>query len=158
MTTKAINKSSVILSNDIFFTILHVPFSPAFQEKRLLQAVQSGILQRIEEVLNWLKHLNNSKDIGKGNKSIMKGSKKLVVTDNHGQIHEELTGHVTVISKRVLQILHQRSTSNQNVLHICCSNPTFVKEKDKVQNILQNHLKGMVCLCVYVYLCAEWES
>lgn len=111
--------------------------------------MQSGIVQRIEEALNWLKHLNNSKDIGKGNKSIMKGSKKLGVTDNYGQIHEEPTGQVTVISKRVLQILHQHSTSNQNVLHICCSNPTFVEEKDKVQNVLQSHLKGMVCVCTY---------
>lgn len=119
------------------------PFSPAFQEQHLLQAVQSGIVQRIKEALNWLKQLNNSKDIGKGSKNIMKGSKKMGITDSHGQIREEPTGHVAVISKRVLQLLHQHSTSNQNVLHICCSNPTFVEEPNEVQNVVQSHSKGI---------------
>lgn len=125
------------------FTIL--PLLPAFQEQHLLQAVQSGVLQKIEEALNWLKQLNNSKDNGKGSKSVMKGSKKLGITDSLGHIHEELTGHISVISKRVLQLLHQHSTSNQNVLHICCSNPTFVEERDAIQNVIQSHCKGMVC-------------
>ena len=119
------------------------PFSSAFQEQHLLQAVQSGIVQKIKEALNWLKQQNNSKDIGKGNKSIIKGSKKMGVTDSHGQICEEPTGHVTVISKRVLQLLHQQSTSNQNVLHICCRNPTFVEEPNGIQSVLQAHGKEM---------------
>jgi len=128
------------LENDDFSIL---PFSSAFQEQHLLQAVQSGIVQKIKEALNWLKQLNNSKDIGKGNKSIIKGSKKIGVTDSHGQICEEPTGHVTVISKRVLQLLHQQSTSNQNVLHICCRNPTFVEEPDGIQSALQGHGKEM---------------
>ena len=119
------------------------PFSSAFQEQHLLQAVQSGIVQKIKEALNWLKQLNSSKDIGKGNKSIIKGSKKKGVTDSHGHICEEPTGHVTVISKRVLQLLHQQSTSNQNVLHICCRNPTFVEEPNGIQSVLQGHGKEM---------------
>lgn len=119
------------------------PFSSAFQEQHLLQAVQSGIVQKIKEALNWLKQLNNSKDIGKGNKSIIKGSKKMAVTDSHGQICGEPTGHGTVISKRVLQLLHQQSTSNQNVLHICCRNPTFVEEPNGIQSALQGHGKEM---------------
>lgn len=105
--------------------------------------MQSGIVQKIKGSLNWLKQLNNSKDFGKGSKSVMKGSKKMGVTDSHGQICEEPTGHVTVISKRVIQLLHQQSTSNQNVLHICCSNPTFVEEPTGIQNAVQSHGKGM---------------
>ena len=105
--------------------------------------MQSGIVQKIKGALNWLKQLNNSKDIGKGSKSVVKGSKKMGVTDSHGQICEEPTGHVTVTGKRVLQLLHQKSTSNQNVLHICCSNPTFVKEPNGIQNVVQGHGKGM---------------
>jgi len=116
-------------------------FSPAFQEQPLLQAVQSGIVQKIKGALNWLKQLNNSKDIGKGNKSVTKGSKKMGVTDIRGQIYEEPTGHVAVISKRVVQLLHQQSTSNQNVLHICCSNPTFVEEPNGIQNVVQSQGK-----------------
>lgn len=105
--------------------------------------MQSGIVQKIKGSLNWLKQLNNSKDFGKGSKSVMKGSKKMGVTDSHGQICEEPTGHVTVISKRVTQLLHQQSTSNQNVLHICCSNPSFVEEPTGIQNAVQSHGKGM---------------
>ena len=49
-----------------------------------------------------------------------------------GQIQQEMTGDVVVISKRVLQILQQRSSSNQNVLHICCSNPCYVEKDQQV--------------------------
>ena len=125
-----------------YFLSAFLLFSPAFQEQHLLQAVQSGIVQKIKEALNWLKQLNNSKDIGKGSKSVTKGSKKMGVTDSHGQIYEEPTGHVTVISKRVTQLLHQQSTSNQNVLHICCSNPTFVEEPSGIPNAVQSQSKG----------------
>ena len=115
--------------------------------------MQSGIVQKIKEALNWLKQLNNSKDIGKGNKSNIKGSKKMGVTDSHGQICEEPTGHVTVISKRVLQLLHQQSTSNQNVLHICCRNPTFVEEPNGIQSGLQGHGKEMsACMVSFLFL------
>ena len=107
-----------------------------------MQAVQSGIVQKIKGALNWLKQLNNSKDIGKGSKSVIKGSKKMGVTDSHGQICEEPTGHPTVISKRVTQLLHQQSTCNQNVLHICCSNPTFAEEPNGILNAVQSHGKG----------------
>ena len=127
----------------VVYLLILIPFLPAFQEQPLLQAVQSGIVQKIKGALNWLKQLNNSKDIGKGRKRVMKGSKKMGVTDSHGQISEEPTGHVTVISKRVLQLLHQQSTSNQNVLHICCSNPTYVEEPNGIQNAVHSHGKGL---------------
>lgn len=118
----------------------------AFQEQRLLQAVQSGTLQRIKDALNWLKQLNSSKDIGKGGKGIVKGSKKIGIADSQGQIQEEAVGEaaVTCFSKRVLQILHQHSSSNQNVLHICCNNPTYA-EKDgqpDTASLLQDCWKG----------------
>jgi len=113
--------------------------TPAFQEQPLLQAVQSGIVQRIKQTLDWLKQLNVSKDIGKGSKSIVKGSKRIGITDSHGQIQGETTGSPTVISRRVLQILHQCSSSNQNMLHICCSNPTYV---ENAANLLEDYLKG----------------
>ena len=136
-------KADVALSvNIVIYLLILICFPPAFQEQHLLQAVQSGIVQKIKGALNWLKQLNNSKDIGKGSKSVMKGSKKMGVTDSHGQICEEPTGNVTAISKRVTQLLHQQSTSNQNVLHICCSNPTFAEEPSGIQNTVQSHGKG----------------
>ena len=66
------------------------------------------------------------------------------IAGSHGQIQEEATGNDTVISKRVLQILHQHSTSNQNVLHICCSNPTYVEKDEQVviTSLLQDYCKG----------------
>ena len=120
----------------------------AFQEQHILQAVQSGVVQRIKEALNFLKRLNNSKDIGKGCKSIMKGSKKVGIADDYGQIHKEPAGKTSTISKRVLQLLHQHSTSNQNVLHICCNNPTFVEEQGGIQSVLQGSSKGKSTTCL----------
>ena len=119
-------------------------FLAAFQEQRLLQAVQSGTLQRIKQALNWLKLLNSSKDIGKGGKGIAKGSKKIGIADSHGQIQEEAIGDTVVISNRVLQILHQRSSSNQNVLHICCNNPTYTEKGGQLDttSLLQDCWKG----------------
>ena len=119
-------------------------FLAAFQEQRLLQAVQSGTLQRIKEALNWLKQLNSSKDIGKGGKGIVKGSKKIGIANSQGQIQEEAAGDAAVISKRVLQILHQHSCSNQNVLHICCNNPTYAEKggQPDTASLLQDRWKG----------------
>ena len=104
--------------------------------------MQSGVVDRIQEALDFLKQLNSSKDIGKGNKSVVKGSKKVVITDAHGEVHGEPVGQTVVVSKRVLQLLHQHSTSNQNVLHICCSNPTFVEDRDGIQSVIKNSSKG----------------
>ncbi|XP_022781948.1 uncharacterized protein LOC111322968 [Stylophora pistillata] len=114
----------------------------AFQEQHLIQAVQSGVVERIQEALNFLKQLNNSKDIGKVNKSMVKGSKKVAIADTNGQVHGEPAGQTIVINKRVLQLLHQHTTSNQNLLHICCSNPTFTENRDWFNNILKKCSKG----------------
>ena len=109
-----------------------------------MQAVQSGTLQKIKEALNSLKQLNSSKDIGKGGKGIIKSSKKIGIANSQGKIQEEAAGDTAVISKRVLQILHQHSSSNQNVLHICCNNPTYAEKggQPDTASLLQDRWKG----------------
>ena len=123
-------------------TLLSLFCSPAFQEQKLLQAVQSGIVQRIKQALQWLKQLNSSKDMGRGSKGRPKGTKKMAITGSHGQQETRPSGDAAVISKRVLQILHQRSSSNQNVVHICCSNPSYAEDQQgDVMSLLQGSNK-----------------
>ena len=137
--------SSFLVSKVVnVLTLLSLFCSPAFQEQRLLQAVQSGIVQRIKQALQWLKQLNSSKDMGKGSKGRPKGTKKMAITGSHGQIQQETrpSGDGAVISKRVLQILHQRFSSNQNVVHICCSNPSYAEDQQAdVMSLLQGSSK-----------------
>ena len=118
-----------------FIVINFVAFLSAFQEQHLLSAVQSGILQRINRVLIWLKQLNNCKSTGNRGKGGPKGTKKIGVTDRQGQIREESKGGTTAISKTVLEAIHQRSSANQNVLHICCRNPTYTEKGENVDAI-----------------------
>lgn len=116
----------------------------AFQEQHLLKAVQSGLLTRIKQVLNWLKYLNSRKGTGKSAKGGSKGPKKIGLTDKRGQIRQETMGDDSVISRDVLRILHQRSSSNQNVLHVCCSNPTYTeKEANFDSGVLQDSPKDI---------------
>ena len=68
----------------------------AFQEQPLLQAVQSGLLFKIKETLSWLEQLNNSKDIGKGSKGAIKGTKKIAISNNQGKIQEEIVEQFVV--------------------------------------------------------------
>lgn len=106
--------------------------------------MQSGILQRIKQSLNWLKQLNGRKDFSKGGKGTVKGYKKIGIADQHGQIQEKTVEEVGVVSKTVLKIVRQCSSSNRNVLHVCCSNPTYTEKDGQVDALSSLQDKGKV--------------
>ena len=48
------------------------------------------------------------------------------------------------INKEVLEILHEHCSSNQNILHVCCYNPSYITHMKhaEVYKLMDDYSKG----------------